>query len=94
MLGSLLDIPTLMPAGHPHTHAIRVWLAALLNLILCLALLLLGRLQGLPPIMPTAGQGPHPPTPIDWPALLAEVTEAGAAVPEVDWITPGGRACP
>nr|ABK76277.1 CPD photolyase [Dunaliella salina] len=48
--------------------------------------------QGLPPIMPTAGQGPHPPTPIDWPALLAEVTEAGAAVPEVDWITPGEAA--
>jgi deoxyribodipyrimidine photolyase len=35
--------------------------------------------------------GPAPP-PVDWAALLREVTERGAAVPEVGWIRPGEAA--
>ena len=43
--------------------------------------------QGVPPVMPTSSK--ELPALIDWPALLAEVSEAGAAVPEVHWIQPG-----
>lgn len=34
----------------------------------------------------------HQPSPIDWDALIAEVTARGAAVPEVHWCTPGEAA--
>lgn len=45
------------------------------------------------PAAPPAAAWPaglHQPEPVDWEALLAEVTERGAAVPEVTWCKPGG----
>ncbi|GBF93049.1 CPD photolyase [Raphidocelis subcapitata] len=41
------------------------------------------------PPKPAAWGGAARPGPIDWEALLSEVREKGAAVPEVSWCTPG-----
>ncbi|KAF8071386.1 PHR1 [Scenedesmus sp. PABB004] len=42
-----------------------------------------------PPRPAPWGDGRPQPDPVDWEALLAEVRERGAAVPEVTWATPG-----
>lgn len=49
--------------------------------------------RGAPPPAPVAWPpASRQPQPIDWDALIEEVTAAGAAVPEVAWIVPGEDA--